>query len=422
MRYLYLLKISAFFFIFSLTFHQLAILEISKNMTIRLSELLFLFLIFVFIFIFFNMKIKIYYSKLDLILILFPVLSFLHIVIYNDMSSSVGLVISIYSFIIYFLFKTYFLNFGTKEILNFLILSAIIASLTGVIGWGLIQFGIQNIFILTYDYPISIGEPGRAKGLFETPNSLFIFLILPFLILLERFKTSKKLKYSLALVIVFFGCFFTFSKSNVLLASLVLFFISNSINEKNLKFLSNFFGCFLILIYIFLSHYLILNKTSKNFEKYTTTWFVAENYKPLVEYKDIIIIPSNYIETKKKNLELFKINPFIGNGFNSYTNFNSKNVPHEVGKPHSTYFGYLSEFGLVGFLLILITFIYIIKINWRQKFKIQFLLLFSIYIFVEALNADLMTSRIIWIFFAYSEFISINNFDKNNEAKKIYSF
>jgi len=421
MKYLYLLRISFFFFIFSLTLHQLAIFEISKNMTIRLSELFFLFLIFTFIFNFFNMKIKIYFSKLDLILFLFPVLSFLHIIIFKDMSSIVGLIISIYSFLIYFLFKTYLLNFGKKEILNFLILSAFIASLTSIIGWILIQFGIHNMLVLAYDYPIYIGEPGRSKALFETPNSLLIFLMFPTLILLQRWYNLKNLKNSLILIVVFLGCFFTFSKSNVLLASLVLFLVSNFFNINILRYFLRFLGFLFILIYLFFSHYLVLNKNSNNFEKYTTTWFVAEDYKSLIDYNNLVIIPSNYIETKKKNLELFKKKPLFGNGFNSYTNFSSKKVPHETGKPHSTYFGYLSEFGLIGFLVILLTFIYIFNINRSQKFKTNFLFLFSIYIIIEALNADLMTSRIIWIFFAYSEFISINT-NKKYEAKKIYSF
>ena len=42
--------------------------------------------------------------------------------------------------------------------------------------------------------------------------------------------------------------------------------------------------------------------------------------------------------------------------------------------------------------------------------------------FIEAFNSDLMTSRIIWIFFAYTEYISINNFTNRNEAKKIHLF
>ena len=110
----------------------------------------------------------------------------------------------------------------------------------------------------------------------------------------------------------------------------------------------------------------------------------------------------------------------MGNGFYSFQKFKSKNVPHETGKPHSTYFGYLAEFGLIGLFLVIGVFIYFTSVNWKINKTKYYLLLFSIYIIFESFNADLMTSRIIWIFFAYVEFTSINY--KNNEAKKLHPF
>ena len=58
-------------------------------------------------------------------------------------------------------------------------------------------------------------------------------------------------------------------------------------------------------------------------------------------------------------------------------------------------------------------------INYRKKKHANYLFIFTIYIIFESLNTDLMTSRIIWIFFAYSEFTSINS--RINEAKKIHT-
>ena len=65
-----LLKISIFLFIISLTLHQIVVLEIIKNITVRISEISFLILIMFFII---NVikKISIYHSKLDYILLLF---------------------------------------------------------------------------------------------------------------------------------------------------------------------------------------------------------------------------------------------------------------------------------------------------------------------------------------------------------------
>ena len=110
------------------------------------------------------------------------------------------------------------------------------------------------------------------------------------------------------------------------------------------------------------------------------------------------MIPTNYVETKEKKLKLFKNKPLLGNGFYSFQKFKSKNVPHETGKPHSTYFGYLAEFGLIGLFLVIGVFIYFTSVNWKINKTKYYLLLFSIYIIFESFNADLMTSRIIWIF------------------------
>ena len=416
------LKISIFLFIISLTLHQVVVFEIIRNITIRISEVSFLILIIIFIIDTLKKKISIYQSKLDYILLLFIFLSFIHIIFFPNKSTLIGLIIFIYSYLIYVIFKNYFQNFGLKFIENTLIVCAVFAGFTSILGWVLIQLGINTNLVLTYDYPISIGEQGRSRGLFETPNSLFIFLVLPALLALQRLKDNYSIFNLTIFLIIFFGCFFTISKSNVILISLIIMFLSNYLNNKGLKKILHLSSIFLIITYFFLSHFLILDKNSKNFEKYTSTWFVSETYQPILEFKSYVVIPTNYIETKKKNLELFYKNPFLGNGFNSYTNFASEKVPHEKGKPHSTYLGYLSEFGILGLLILLISFSYIFRTTFKEKKKYYFLYLFALFILIEAFNSDLMTSRIIWIFFAYTEYISINNFINRNEAKKIHLF
>jgi len=416
------LKISIFLFIASITLHQVVVLEIIRNVTIRISEISFLILIMFLTINILKKKISIYYSKLDYILLLFIFLSFLHIILFPNKSTLIGSIIFIYSYLIYLIFKTYFQNFGLKFIENILIACAVFAGFSSILGWVLIQLGINTNLVLTYDYPIFIGEQGRSRGLFETPNSLFIFLVWPALIVFQRLKNNYSILNIIIFLIIFFGCFFTFSKSNVILISLIIMFLSKYLINKGLKKILNLFSIFLIIVYFFLSHFLILDKKSNSFEKYTTKWFVSETYQPILEFKNYVVIPTNYIETKKKNLELFYKNPFLGNGFNSYTSFASEKVPHEIGKPHSTYFGYLSEFGILGLFILLISFSYVFRTTWKERKKYYFLYLFALFILIEAFNSDLMTSRIIWIFFAYTEYISINNFTNRNEAKKIHLF
>ena len=418
MKQFNLLKISSTLFILSLIFHQFSFLEIIKNVNIRISEIIFLIVSTIFLFYFLNKKINITFSKCDFYLILFPILGILHLLIFNDYSSVIAVIFFVYCFLIYFIFKNFFLNFGIEFISKTIIFSALIASIIAIFGWILIQLKIESVLVLTYEYPIFIGEPGRSRALFETPNSLFIFLVFPILLLIHDLKNTKNLIF---LLVILFGGFVTFSKSNVLLISLILIYITNL---YKLKFRFNIFliltSFFLIFIYIFFSHFILLNKNSENFKSYTSTAFVSKNFVSVFEYKDYVLIPTNYVETKKKSLELFKNKPLLGNGFYSFQKFKSKNVNNEKVKPHSTYFGYLAEFGLIGLFLVIGVFIYFTSVNWKINKTKYYLLLFSIYIIFESFNADLMTSRIIWIFFAYVEFTSINY--KNNEAKKLHPF
>ena len=59
----------------------------------------------------------------------------------------------------------------------------------------------------------------------------------------------------------------------------------------------------MLIAVIFFYPFLIINKNSNNFEKYTTMRFVSKTYTPLFEFKSYLVIPTNYIEIKK--IELF---------------------------------------------------------------------------------------------------------------------
>ena len=88
------------------------------------------------------------------------------------------------------------MNFGIEFISKTIIFSALIASIIAIFGWILIQLKIESVLVLTYEYPIFIGEPGRSRALFETPNSLFIFLVFPILLLIHDLKNTKKFNFS----------------------------------------------------------------------------------------------------------------------------------------------------------------------------------------------------------------------------------
>ena len=88
-------KVSLPLFIFSLIFHQIGFYEILKTVTIRPSEIIFIFIFIIFILSLIINKITYTFSRFDYLLILFPILNFIHCLIFTDSSSVVGLTFSI---------------------------------------------------------------------------------------------------------------------------------------------------------------------------------------------------------------------------------------------------------------------------------------------------------------------------------------
>ena len=85
-----------------------------------------------------------------------------------------------------------------------------------------------------------------------------------------------------------------------MLLSSIIIFTFYYLNLKKFKIFFIFFSVSLILIYVFFSHLILLNKNSEKYENYTTTAFVSKNFEPVFEYENLVLIPTNYVETKKK--------------------------------------------------------------------------------------------------------------------------
>ena len=102
-----------------------------------------------------------------IVILLFPFISLVHLIYFQDKDSIVGFFAATYLFLIYIFFKTLFLNGYKKIILNYLVISGIISSFFAILGWMLIQFNINTSLVLVYDYPIKIGQSGRSSAFFE---------------------------------------------------------------------------------------------------------------------------------------------------------------------------------------------------------------------------------------------------------------
>ena len=125
------------------------------------------------------------------------------------------------------------------------------------------------------------------------------------------------------------------------------------------------------------------------------------------ENKDYIFIKTNYFLAKKKNWELTKESPIIGSGFNSFTNYKNLDYPGLVGRPHSTYFGFLSEYGLIGLFFIILLFFNLFDNRLNRSFFGLCLNLIVLFLIIDAFNTDLIFTKIFWIFFSIMNYTKI---------------
>ena len=396
------LKISALIYIISLNFHQYQIFEISKKVEFKITE--FFFILFTIIFIINLKNLKINNFKLyDYIILLFPFISLVHLIYFQDKDSIVGFFAATYLFLIYIFFKTLFLNGYKKIILNYLIISGIISSFFAILGWMLIQFNINTSLVLVYDYPIKIGQSGRSSAFFETPNSLMLFLIVPLFLSLDKFYQKKKLKNLFFFIFIFLATILTFSKSFLIILGLIICYFSFKKNIfKNFSFL---FLIVLTLIYLLISNFLILEKSSNLYKQLYNKTYVNTDRNLFFENENYVITATNYYENKIKATELILDSFFIGNGFNSFANYKNYEYPHLVGRPHSTYFGIFAEYGLIGIIFLILLFYLSLKKSLHYNESNLSLIMICIFLIIDGVNTDLLFTKIFWIFFA---FISYN--------------
>ena len=393
-----ILKISSLIYIISLNFHQYQIFNISTKIEFKITEIFFILFTIAFLLNLKNLKFN-NFNLFDYIILIFPIISIIQIIYFQNKESLIGFFVSSYLFLIYFFFKTLFLNGYKKIILNYIILSGVLSSFFAILGWVLIQFNINTFLILVYEYPFKIGESGRATAFFETPNSLLLFLIVPLFLSLDKFITKKNFKNLFFLIFISFALILTFSKSLLIIFGLIFYYCFSK------KKLSKKF-CILLLsiisfVYIFFSNFLILNKSSDLYEQIFNKNYVTPNKNLFFENENYIIVGTNYYEAKVKALKLISESFFIGSGFNSYTNYNNHEYPNLVGRPHSTYFGIFAEYGLLGFIFLILLLYFTFKKSLYLNENNLTLLMICIFLIIDGVNTDLLFTKIFWIFFAF---------------------
>ena len=110
-----------------------------------------------------------------------------------------------------------------------IILSSLIAAITGILGFGLGYFGIDNTLSITRPFPYLIENVIQAKGFMPSPNMLASIIMIGVLFHLQKLNMNQittKSKDYFILSILLLGFILTFSKTVIcLLIGIILLII-----------------------------------------------------------------------------------------------------------------------------------------------------------------------------------------------------
>lgn len=185
----------------------------------------------------------------------------------------------------------------------------------------------------------------------------------------------------------------------------ILILKKNELIHKNklLSILSKTIACSLIFTSIFLSHIIITKKENRQHLGYGQAI-------PFYKINRYYLYKSWYFIQKEKAMITFFQNPLKGvGGGNLINTIATKNKMERAHRekfiaydPLSTYTGVLSEYGIIGFIVLLFLF-YSIYYEWRNSILDQhsdikwfFLACFSYFMF-EAVCTDILNFRHLWI-------------------------
>jgi O-antigen ligase len=298
-----------------------------------------------------------------------------------------------------------------ERIVKVLVLSSVLAALTGIIGLGLGYIGIETFLAIKRPYPYLI-HVIQAQGFTSSPNMLASIIMIGILFQIHEIFSNKIFNISniLIIMILLIGFLLTFSKTIVCLfigVALIWYFHNKSILSSTLQMITRIVIAGLFIVYILGTHFIIVEK-DQNPELLKGDYIAGS---ALIEIDNYSMYPSQYWSLKEISLEaisqsfLWGLGPGKFNGFAHEFKKNdaySTHVPYPA--PHCTYLGTLTENGLFGLIAFVGIIFFITKmsrkiLNENSTYPYLLTCLPSIFIAIgiEAVSTDVMNFRHYWI-------------------------
>ena len=320
-----------------------------------------------------------------------------------------------YLILLYVIINFYFIG-SEKNIRSFLVqnvlISGVFTSIIGFIGVFLLLFGIDNSLVKYFEnYPI-FGNIYRMSAMTEEPIMLMsisgVFILIVVADILNRKRHTAIL---IAVCIMTLAAIMTFTKSFVMLVASIIVMLAYY--SPILKKMKGIIWVGILSIFLFLSHFSIVSKL--NFEQ--NKYFHALEKTPFAEFGDVYLMRTCYGVLKETNMIAFMRHPLVGLGGGNFTVFTRQLKTEGIYPtylsdfdPLSTYFGALSELGIIGFMA-LIALYYAIFLTWKRVAFSNFeknedtafwILLGGVLLFMvsEGFVTDTMNFRHYWVVIA----------------------
>jgi|ETN01SMinimDraft_4_1059930.scaffolds.fasta_scaffold17947_2 hypothetical protein len=320
---------------------------------------------------------------------------------------------TIYLAVLYIILKWTISPKMLTRIAKTIILSSLVAALTGIIGSGLGHLGIDTLLAIKRPFPYGLEHVIQAKGFTPSPNMLASIIMIGILFQIQKLSMNQinsKGKDIFILLILLLGFSLTFSKTIVCLLIgiiLVLYFPNKSTLSYTWQLTTKIAVAALFIVYIFGTHFIIVEKDQDS--KLLKGDYIAG--PPLIETANYSIYPSQYWSLKEISLEAISQSFPWGlrpGKFNDYAHELKKNdaypthVPYPA--PHSTYLGILAEIGLLGVIAFFGIILFVIKFSRKilsnhaaDQNIFSSLPIVFIVIGIEAISTDVMNFRHYWI-------------------------
>ena len=351
-------------------------------------------------------KIKFHFSFLPIIL--FTAWSIVSISFHYSKSSLLEGVGLLYLFILGAI-TAWVVSISDRVFLNWLIkafiLGIAINCFFAVVGFLFLYNGIENGWGREYvDYPI-IGTVYRMEGFTSHPIMLSNLAICALLLSLAVFEKNRK--FILSLLLIGIGLSLTKSILSGLAAMIIVYHDKIATRFR----ISSTLILILVISILFVKEYLThftIPITDQQADKLSNTLYWGGDIKIPIN-KDYSIFNTVYFQLKGSSFEAFLEHPMTGVGGGSSNAYNLEKVnagllPETVKKfdPHSSVLGILAEFGIIGFSLIVLSFIFLFKILHRllkegdTKLVLSLLAAFLFIVF-ESFSADVLNYRHLWL-------------------------